>query len=98
MSKNSAAFIAVMGDRCLLRTQTIAVWTVANTGDNRQVDHSPLSPVHTSNSVEATLSKKVACCFDNVAVLGNNGRVLKYAPECFEVLLCRLFYDKRTAQ
>jgi len=28
----------------------------------------------------------------------NNGRILKYAPECFEVLLCRSFYHKRTAQ
>ena len=32
-------------------------------------DH--LSPVHTSNNVEAT-GNKVACCFDNVALLGNN--------------------------
>ena len=32
-------------------------------------DHS-LNPVHTSNNVEAT-ANFVACCFDNVAVLGN---------------------------
>ena len=33
-----------------------------------------LNPVHTNNNVEATLSKGnfVVCCFDNVAVLGNN--------------------------
>jgi len=30
-----------------------------------------LSPVHTSNNVEAT-GNFVACCFDNVAVSGNN--------------------------
>jgi len=30
--------------------------------------------------------------------VATNGRVLKYAPECFEVLLCRCFYHKITAQ
>jgi len=34
------------------------------------VDNVGLSSVHTSNNVEATLSKQQ--CFDNVAVLGNN--------------------------
>ena len=40
-----------------------------------------LSPVHTSNNVEATLSKQQAtllpsCCFDNVAILGNNVKAM----------------------
>ena len=34
------------------------------------LSRSLLSPVHTSNNIEAT-GNFVACCFDNVAVLGN---------------------------
>jgi len=38
------------------------------------------------------------CNRPNSVRLVANGRVLKYAPGCFEVLLCRSFMIKRTAE